>query len=227
MTKQNEDGTAELTFTDPAVIEAAKYYQKLKSEGVLQSDLTLKFGDLTTNFALGKIGMMPFAADWVTDAVSNGMDPDDIGLCLPPAGPSGEQTTAIAGTTYVINAKSDQAKKDAAWEYIKFYNSADFFKGYFENLATKGAPSPVIIPRDDMSVTDFYEFPEEYTEVLEGAKKVGRLEFYGKADFGSYVDRAVQKILTDPNADPETEFAEAQKQCEAEALPAFNEANKK
>ena len=227
LTKQNEDGTAELTFTDPAVIEAAKYYQKLKSEGVLQSDLTLKFGDLTTNFALGKIGMMPFAADWVTDAVSNGMDPDDIGLCLPPAGPSGEQTTAIAGTTYVINAKSDQAKKDAAWEYIKFYNSADFFKGYFENLATKGAPSPVIIPRDDMSVTDFYEFPEEYTEVLEGAKKVGRLEFYGKADFGSYVDRAVQKILTDPNADPETEFAEAQKQCEAEALPAFNEANKK
>ena len=83
LTKENEDGTAELTFTDPAVIEAAKYYQKLKSEGVLQSDLTLKFGDLTTNFALGKIGMMPFAADWVTDAVSNGMDPDDIGLCLP------------------------------------------------------------------------------------------------------------------------------------------------
>ena len=36
LTKENEDGTATLTFTDPAVIEAAKYYQKLKSEGVLQ-----------------------------------------------------------------------------------------------------------------------------------------------------------------------------------------------
>ncbi len=81
----------------------------------------------------------------------------------------------------------------------------------YENLATKGAPNPVIIPRDDMSITDFYEFPEEYKEVLESAKSVGRLEFYGKADFGSYVDRAVQKILTDSNADPETEFAEAQK----------------
>ena len=122
LTKENEDGTAELTFTDPAVIEAAKYYQQLKSEGVLQSDLTLKFEDLTMDFAMGKIGMMPFASDWVSDAVSNGMDPDDIGLCLPPAGPSGEQTTAIAGSTYVINAKADQAKKDAAWEYIEFYN---------------------------------------------------------------------------------------------------------
>ncbi len=78
-----------------------------------------------------------------------------------------------------------------------------------------------------MSVTDFYEFPEEYKEVLEAAKVVGRLEFYGKADFGSYVDRAVQKILVDPNADPEKEFADAQKLCETEALDAFNEANKR
>ena len=227
LTKENEDGTAELTFTDPAVIKAAEYYQKLKSEGVLQSDLTLKFSDLVTNFGLGKIGMMPFAGDWVSEAITKGIDPDDIGLCLPPAGPSGKQTTAIGGDCWVINAKADQAKKDAAWEYIKYYTGKDYRASYYENLATKGAPNPVIIPRDDMSITDFYEFPEEYKEVLESAKSVGRLEFYGKADFGSYVDRAVQKILTDCNADPETEFAEAQKLCEKEALEKFNEANQK
>lgn len=227
LTKENEDGTAELTFTDPAVIKAAEYYQKLKSEGVLQSDLTLKFSDLVTNFGLGKIGMMPFAGDWVSEAITRGIDPDDIGLCLPPAGPSGKQTTAIGGDCWVINAKADQAKKDAAWEYIKYYTGKDYRASYYENLATKGAPNPVIIPRDDMSITDFYEFPEEYKEVLESAKSVGRLEFYGKADFGSYVDRAVQKILTDSNADPETEFAEAQKLCEKEALEKFNEANQK
>lgn len=209
------------------MIEAAKYYQRLRSEGVLQSDLTLKFGDLVANFGLGKVGMMPFAGDWVSEAISNGIDPDDIGLCLPPAGPSGDQTTAIAGTCYVINAKSDQAKKDAAWEFISYYTSKAYLTAYFENLATKGAPNPMIIPRDDMSVTDFYEFPDEYKEVLEAAKVVGRLEFYGKADFGSYVDRAVQKILVDPNADPEKEFADAQKLCETEALDAFNEANKR
>lgn len=227
LTKENEDGTAELTFTDPAVIKAAEYYQKLKSEGVLQSDLTLKFSDLVTNFGLGKIGMMPFAGDWVSEAITKGIDPDDIGLCLPPAGPSGKQTTAIGGDCWVINAKADQAKKDAAWEYIKYYTGKDYRASYYENLATKGAPNPVIIPRDDMSITDFYEFPEEYKEVLESAKSVGRLEFYGKADFGSYVDCAVQKILTDSNADPETEFAEAQKLCEKEALEKFNEANQK
>ena len=227
LTKQNEDGTAELTFTDPAVMEAAKYYQQLRKDDVLQSDLSLKFTDLVTNFGLGKIGMMPFAADWVKDAVSQGMDPDDLGLMLPPAGPSGERTTAIAGTTYVINAKADQAKKDAAWEYIAHKAGAEYQKAYYENLATKGAPNPMIIPRDDMTITDFYEFPEEYSDVLEQAKTIGRLEFYGKADFGTYVDRAVQKILVDPNADPEKEFADAQKQCEDEVLESFNETAKK
>lgn len=227
LTKEKEDGTAELTFTDPAVIQAAKYYQQLRSEGVLQSDLTLKFSDLVTNFGLGKIGMMPFAGDWVVEAIANGIDPDDIGLALMPAGPSGDRTTAIGGECYVINAKTDEAKKDAAWEYIRFYNSHEYWASYFENLATKGAPNPVIIPRDDISVTDFYEFPAEYKEVLDAAKTVGRLEFYGKADFGSYVDRAVQKILVDPNADPQKEFADAQKLCEEEALSTFNEANQK
>ena len=130
LTKENEDGTAELTFTDPAVIKAAEYYQKLKSEGVLQSDLTLKFSDLVTNFGLGKIGMMPFAGDWVSEAITKGIDPDDIGLCLPPAGPSGKQTTAIGGDCWVITAKADQAKTDAAWEYIKYYTGKNYRASY-------------------------------------------------------------------------------------------------
>lgn len=227
LTTENPDGTATLTFTDPAVIKAAQYYQKLKAEGVLQSDLTLKFADLVNNFGLGKIGMMPFAGDWVSEAMTKGIDPENIGLCLPPAGPSGKQTTAIAGDCWVINAKSEQAKKDAAWEYIRYYSSKAYRTSFYQNLATKGAPNPVIIPRDDMSIADFYDFPKEYKEVLDGAKTVGRLEFYGKADFGSYVDRAVQKILTDSNAEPEKEFTEAQRLCEKEVLPKFNEAHKK
>lgn len=227
LTKQNDDGTAELTFTDPAVIQAAEYYQQLRWDGVLQSDLTLKFGDLVSNFGLGKIGMMPFAGDWVSEAVAKGIDPDDIGLCLPPAGPSGEQTTAIGGSCWVINAKTDQAKKDAAWEYISFYSSKEYLTSYFENLASKGASNPVIIPRDDIEITDFYDFPEEYSAVLESVKTVGRLEFYGKANFGSYIDRAVQKILVEPNSDPEKEFQDAQTLCEEEALADFNEEHKK
>ena len=226
LTQENEDGTVTLTFTDPAVISAAKYYQELAANKVLQRDRTLKFNDLLEQFSRGKIAMMPFAVDWVMDVANRGMDLDDVGLCLPPAGPSGKSATAIAGSCYVINASITDAKKDAAWEYISWWLGKEERSLYFEHLASKGAIAPVTLPRTDMSITDFAEFPEEYREVLAGVGEIGRLEFYGKADFGSYVDRAVQKILTDPSADPEKEFAEAQALAESEALAAFNAANK-
>lgn len=210
LTRENEDGTVTLTFTDPAVIRAAEYYQELAASKVLQRDRTLKFNDLLEQFSRGKIAMMPFAVDWVMDVANRGMDLDDVGLCLPPAGPSGKSATAIAGTCFVINASVEEAKKDAAWEYISWKMGREERTIYFENLASKGAIAPITLPRTDMSITDFAEFPEEYRDVLAGVGEIGRLEFYGKADFGSYVDRAVQKILTDPSADPQKEFAEAQ-----------------
>ncbi len=227
LTKENEDGTVELTFTDPAVIEAAKYYQKLAAEGVLPSDRGLKFGDLLDNFARGKIGMMPFAVDWVIDVANKGMDLDDLGLILPPAGPSGKTATAIAGDCWVINANTSKEKQDAAWEYISFMTSKEERSLYYENLASKGAIAPVTIPRTDMSITDFAEMPEEWAPILSAVGEIGRLEFYGKADFGSYVDRAVQKVLTNSSADPEKEFADVQAQAEQEVLADFNAANKK
>lgn len=226
LTKKNDDGTAELTFTDPAAIEAAKFYQKLSADKLLQNDRTLKFSDLLEQFSQGKIAMMPFATDWVMDVANRGMDLDDLGLCAPPAGPSGKSATAIAGACYVINAKSSKEKQDAAWEYISWMSSKEELELTYEHRASKGAIAPVTIARSDISVSDFTDFPADWNEALESVNQIGRLEFYGKADFGSYVDRAVQKILSDPNTDPEKELADAQALAEKEALPAFNEANK-
>ncbi|MDF2922407.1 MAG: sugar transporter substrate-binding protein [Paenibacillaceae bacterium] len=222
LTQMNPDGTAKLTFTDPAVIQAAEFYKKLRSAKVMQSDLTLKFQDLVDKFAQGKIGMMPFAGDWVSMAVTKGMKPDDLGLMLPPAGPSGSRATAIAGGAWVINSKTTQEKKDAAWEYLKFYQSKDVLGKSAENKASKGATNPVVSPRTDIDYAGYFKYPEEYSAVLNQVNTIGRLEFYGKADFGIYVDRVVQKLLTDPNADPAKEFEAAQSLATAEALSNFN-----
>lgn len=226
LTKENADGTAELTFTDPAAIEAAKYYQQLSADKLLQTDRTLKFNDLLEQFSQGKIAMMPFATDWVMDVANRGMDLDDLGLCVPPAGPSGKSATAIAGGSYVINASVSKEKQDAAWEYISWQMSKEELTLGYQHKASKGAIAPITIARTDMSITDFTDFPEDWAPVLASIGEIGRLEFYGKADFGAYVDRAVQKILADPNADPEKELGDAQALAEKEALQAFNEANK-
>lgn len=223
LTNQNADDTLSLTFTDPAVIKAAEFYQSLVKEEVLQSDLTLKFNDLVGQFAIDKIAMMPFAGDWVSWATSLGMNPDDIGLALFPAGPSGNQTTAIGGNAKVINAKTTQEKKDAAFKYISFYESKEQKTKFYENIETKGVVNPVIIPRDDLALGDIVELPEEYSVVLKDIQDQGRLEFYAKATVGSYIDKAVQKIIFDPTADPNKEFQSAQDLCEKEVLSQFNE----
>lgn len=222
LTKENPDGTIELTFTDPAVIAAAEYYQSLRTANVLQADITMKFNDLVESFARGQIGMMPFAADWVSWAISLGMDADDIGLALPPAGPGGSQATAISGNGWTINAGTTQEKKDAAWEYIKFQTAYDTRVKRLENQKSKGSTSPTVSPRNDIDITEHLDLPDEYRNVLAGVNTVGRLEFYGKSQFGIYVDRAVQRIITEPHADPAIELQIAQELATSEALDEFN-----
>lgn len=221
LAKENADGTLELTFTDPAVIEAGKYYQQLRAAGVLQPDLTLKYADILEKFAQGKIGMMPFAGDWVSTMVSKGMKAEDIGLALLPAGPGGKSVTTDMGQCMVINAKTTQEKKDAAWEYIKFMLSTDTLTKRAENMVATGGVNPMIYARNDFDLAALTGMPAEWTAVV-NASKGGRLEFPGKAVVGSYVDRAVQNILSDPNADVEKEFASAQQAAQAEVVDDYN-----
>jgi hypothetical protein len=64
--------------------------------------------------------------------------------------------------------------------------------------------------RTDLSLEEF-GLPEEYAAVLAEALVTNRPEeFYGKGDFGTYVDYAIQQIIQDPDMDPAEAFAEAQ-----------------
>ena len=218
---ERDDGTLELTFTSKPVIDAGKYYQELRRANVLQPDLTLKFNDLLDKFAQGKVGMLPFAGDWVSVCVSSGMRPEDIGLALLPAGPSGKSVTTDMGQCYVINAKTTQAKKDAAWNYIAFNLSVESLTKTAKEMMAAGGVNPMIFPRNDFDLAAVTGLPEEYNEVV-NASKGGRLEYPGKSIVGAYVDRAVQNILSNPTADVETEFAAAQEAAMAEVVNDYN-----
>lgn len=223
LTVQNPDGTLELTFTDPAVIQAAEYYQQLKREKVMQADLTLTFDDMIQQFAQGKLAMMPFAGDWISWATSLGADPDNIGLALLPAGPSGKSVTTDLGACYVINATTTQVQKDAAWKYIEYYTSREVIEKRLKNLESKGAVNAVTYPYTDFDISSVTSLNPEYAPVIEAARG-GRLEFYGKDIIGTYVDRVVQKLLSDPNADPLVEFTAAQEAAYKEVVNEFNKA---
>lgn len=217
----NEDGTLNLTFNDPAVTAAGEYYQELRNTGVLQSDITMKFGDIQDQFAQGKIGMMPFAGDWVSTMVGKGMNPNHIGLALFPQGPSGVDVTTDMGQTMVINAKAEQANKDAAWEYISFMLSVDTLTKRAEDKLASGAADPIIYARNDFDSIAITGLPEEYAAVVESSKG-GRLEYPGKSVVTAYVDQAIQSVLVDPTADVAAVFQNAQDLAQKEVVDAYN-----
>ncbi|MBP1994424.1 extracellular solute-binding protein [Paenibacillus eucommiae] len=224
LTKENPDGTATLTFTDPAALKAAEFYRTLRKEKVTQSDVTMKFGDMVNAFATGKIAMMPFAGDWLSWAVSLGAKPEDIGFALMPAGPSGERGLGNSyGGGFIINPNSSKAKQDASWEFIKFYSSKEYVIALMKNAASKGAVNPVPLYRTDVKYSDAgVTMDPEMEAFLAESIKTSKPEYYGRGFFTKYLDQAIQKFILDANADPEKELQKAQDIVTKEVLEEFN-----
>ena len=90
-------------------------------------------------------------------------------------------------------------------------------------MSSSGAMNPEPMVRTDLSLDEF-GLPEEYSAVLAEALVTNRPEeFYGKGDFATYVDYAVQQIIADPDMDPADAFAEAQELAISDgAVDTFN-----
>jgi multiple sugar transport system substrate-binding protein len=223
LTKMNVDGTATLTFTDPAVIKAVNFYKDLVKAGVTQKDLTTKFDALIKGFAAGKIAMMNFATDWTANVVSYGMKLEDIGICPCPAGPSGVVgVSSVGGGMNLINPTISKEQQDATFKWLSFMASKDEQITMLKDAKTKNAINQVLMVRDDIIISDYVKYDAELAKVFKISTDNGRHEFYGKPAFGKYVDKAVQTIIANPNSDPLKEFQAAQDEATKESLQAFN-----
>ena len=223
LTKKNDDGTLTLTFTDPAVIQAAKFYQTLRKEKVVQSDLTMKHEDMFKYFASGKSGMIYMAGDMVPWVISLGMKAEDLGLMMPPAGPSGQSwVNGGIGGGYVINAKSSKEKQDAAWKWIAFRSSLEYETAYFEDQASSGPIGPIFTARTDFDISKIVDMDPEWVKITNDLIPTMRDEYYGKGTVTNYTDAAIQKCIADPNADTEKIFQAQQDLAAKEVLDDFN-----
>jgi multiple sugar transport system substrate-binding protein len=178
------------------------------------------------NFAAGKCGMMIIGADLIGWLQSMGMKVEDIGLAPMPKGPSGKRTTSISGAHFIINPRISKAKQDAAWEYIKWQTSKEYLTSYLKYTEVNNVVNPIIIEREDVKVGEIVKISMEWLEASEESIRWSRDEFYGKSAVGVYIDKALQKIIYDPNADPEKEFRDAEETANREVLKQFNDSIK-
>ncbi|MGI5959895.1 MAG: extracellular solute-binding protein [Massiliimalia sp.] len=227
LTKAEDDGTLSLTFTDPAVIEAAEFYREFKQKQVIQTDYTLQLDDLKKEFALGRAAMIIDGSDAAAmqNYVSAGMNPDDIGIAPIPAGPSGKGPASIGGSVYVIPVNDDEKKVDAAFEYLKYNMSKDVIEKEITNDANNGIKSYVMFGRTDIDISQLFEVPEDVKYTLDYAAQEGnsRRETYGKAVVGTFYGQAVQDIMINDDKDIEETFKKYEEDAMKKEGPDYNQ----
>jgi ABC-type glycerol-3-phosphate transport system substrate-binding protein len=154
--------------------------------------------------------MMIMGADSLSWLASMGMNVEDIGLAPFPKGPTGNRTASISGASFIVNPRISKQKQDAAWEYIKWVTSKDYLTNYLRDMEKNQVINPIIIERSDVKTEDIINIDQAWMQASEEAIRWSRDEFYGKSVVGKYVNRAVQRIISDSNADPGREFKEAE-----------------
>jgi ABC-type glycerol-3-phosphate transport system substrate-binding protein len=222
LTAENPDGTLKLTFTDPAVIEAAEFYRKMIEEKAIQIDTTLGYDAMQKEFAAGHAAMTINGSDAIVGYTANGMDPKNVGYAPLPVGPSGVPITQMGGMVTFITTGISKEKADAAWKWISFVNSKDEKSQHLEYLNANGNLNPALRVRNDLTEFEALVDPD-LQAIFDKSSANARLEFYGKGNVGSYVDSAVQSTVQDPSADILAVFQAQQDLAQKEAVDKFNE----
>ncbi|HEY5587103.1 MAG TPA: extracellular solute-binding protein [Ruminiclostridium sp.] len=224
LSKKNADGTATLTFDDPAVLTAANFYRKLKAEKVIQSNANAQINDLLKDFANGKSGFIVSGLQSMVAVtlVGMGMKSEDIGFFANPKGPSGKTYSQIGGDVMMVTVTKDKAVEDAAWTYLMYMNSHDSADKNLKDQASKGPIGAGILSRTDLKNSDYGAVNAELQKAMDDSNAVGHNEYYAKGAVGSVADDAVAKWFADPSVDVVKTMKAAQDAANAKELKDFN-----
>ncbi|MDQ0897813.1 extracellular solute-binding protein [Paenibacillus sp. V4I7] len=226
LTKKNDDGTATLTFTSDPAVTALQFYKDLKwKHKVVQKNVVQSLDDNNKDFYTGHTGMTVGWVDWFT---AKGMDINDIGAMPFPAGPSGKSPSQVGGAYWTINAKTTKEKQDAAWTYVTFMSSKNFYDGRLNYTKEIGQFPNLLTFRTDLDTSKIYEgIPADIVANIKKAASDTHLEYFLKDRLSKYVVAAIQKVLLDQNADPKAELQKQQDLAQKEVIDKYNAEVKK
>ncbi|WP_426184419.1 extracellular solute-binding protein [Microbacterium sp. TWP3-1-2b2] len=126
----NEDGTAS-NLTSEEAIETAELYETLVNAGSTDASKSTANANTTgpylDNFVNDKTGML-IMANWWESSLKDAMGDRfaEVATAPIPVGPSGTESSSISYSWMtIVNSKADEAKQDAAWQFLSYLNGAD------------------------------------------------------------------------------------------------------
>lgn len=224
LTEQEPDGTAKLTFTSDAAVQALQYYKDLKWKyKVTQKNVVQSLDDNQKDFATGHAATFAASSDSISIMVGKGMDINDIGFTAMPAGPAGKSPSQVGGDYFILNPKASKEKQEAAFTYATFFSSKEAKDEQYQFDKENGVFPNLLCVRTDIDMSQYVDgLPADLVAGVQNATKETHLEYFLKASLTPYVVKAVQKVLLDPNADPKTELQKAQDLAQKEVIDKYN-----
>lgn len=229
----NDDGSYTATIDNPATRDALTFLHALRWEDdSLLADSTLDWGTINQAFAAGQLGMYTSGSDVYTSLVeTNGVPAEMYGLTGMPLDGS-DAGVLVGGTLAAVNAKADDAVKDAAVKWIDFFYLSKLrdqdqavadAQVRNENDQTVGTPVLPIFSRDQYDtalgwVKDYVNVPLDqmtgYTDVMFDQPVVGEPSRSTQETYAA-MDALVQAVITDKNADLDSLLSAADSQVQA------------
>lgn len=136
MGQEQDTGQWRATFDDAGMVEAVDFYLKLLQApwvnprtGVAEKGVAYSERDVTAKWNRGEIGMQfDYIADEMLMGVSlpgaGSLNPDELGFAPVPESPAGVRASELNSQMMGLFAGTqDKRVRDAAWRYIRFYNS--------------------------------------------------------------------------------------------------------
>ncbi|MFE0398628.1 extracellular solute-binding protein [Paenibacillus lactis] len=224
LTSKNDDGTVELTFTSEAAVKALQYYKDLRFRYMAtQPNVLQSLDDNKKDFYAGRAATMITTSNWFGEMIAAGLNMDDIGATMLPAGPSGDSLAQIGGGIWILNPNASEEKQKAAFIYATFIMSKYAVEQLLLFQKDNSSMPNLLSVRTDVDPFSYVEeMPEHLIHTIQDAVGESRLEYFLKARLSPYVAKAVQQVLLDEEADPFEVLSEAQELAQREVVDPYN-----
>lgn len=186
MVRNPENDTWTCTFNSPEAVTALDFYTRLSAErwvdqdGVVRRGYAYKDTGSTAKWGRGEIAMQMV---YIDDKTLSTFNSEVNGVAPVPMGPTGIRGAELNSRMYGIFSEiSDVAVRDAAWEYIYFWDSGDAMQ-IKTDMLVEGGLGQFIMPKYLLryGYSDIVRLsPKEWNDLFEVALATGKPEPYGK-----------------------------------------------
>lgn len=204
-------------FGSPAGVEALDFYTRLSAERWVDADGVVRRGysskdasDFRVKWERGEIGMM---MAYIDERLFSTINPELTGMVPVPKGPHGQRGGELNSRMMgLFSGIADPVVRDAAWEFIRFYESEAAVR-IKTKVMVEGGYGPFVNPRylRQFGYPEFERLsPPGWAQTFDIAIETGRPEPYGRNSNVAYdlmtlpIERAEQLALSDQLPDDPT-----------------------